>query len=168
MRSWNEYRLAHGYTVPEVENRDEPRELVGYGTPLLGGLISAMSRASHLRSQLTAAVPALGGRVYPLWFPQNVLYPAVPAISVSARNRGIQHLAADASAGRSDDPSRLVFGAKVSSMQYLRQQLNIVRGALQRQTSRKRPCYVARRRVATITSENSDLYRTCSIDVRVW
>ena len=27
MRSWNEYRLAHGYTVPEVENRDEPREL---------------------------------------------------------------------------------------------------------------------------------------------
>ena len=27
MRSWDEYRLAHGYTVPEVENREEPREL---------------------------------------------------------------------------------------------------------------------------------------------
>ena len=27
MRTWNEYRIAHGYTVPEVESREEPREL---------------------------------------------------------------------------------------------------------------------------------------------
>ena len=27
MRSWNEYRQALGYTVPEVESREEPREL---------------------------------------------------------------------------------------------------------------------------------------------
>ena len=27
MRSWNEYRLAHNYLVPDVETRVEPREL---------------------------------------------------------------------------------------------------------------------------------------------
>ena len=27
MRSWNEYRLAHGYNVPAAESREEPREL---------------------------------------------------------------------------------------------------------------------------------------------
>ena len=27
MRSWNEYRLAHGYNIPAVESREEPREL---------------------------------------------------------------------------------------------------------------------------------------------
>ena len=26
MRSWNEYRMAHGYMVPEGESREEPRE----------------------------------------------------------------------------------------------------------------------------------------------
>ncbi len=26
MRSWNEYRLAHGYNVPAVESREEPKE----------------------------------------------------------------------------------------------------------------------------------------------